>query len=82
MFETGSTSAGEALSSVWDPLTPAERRVAALTSQGLRNAELASTLFLSPKTIEKHLTSAYRKLGLRSRTELARLVLISSEPLD
>jgi DNA-binding CsgD family transcriptional regulator len=69
-------------SSLWAPLTPAERRVAVLTSQGLRNVELPRTLFLSPKTIEKHLGQIYRKLGLRSRTELARLVLIRGGELE
>jgi DNA-binding CsgD family transcriptional regulator len=72
---SGPTQAAGARPSGWDVLTPTEQRVALLTSRGLRNAELAKTLFVSPKTIEQHLGRIYRKLGLRSRTELACLVL-------
>jgi len=53
-------------------LTPAERRVAALVAEGKTNREVASTLFLGESTVEKHLTHIYAKLGVRSRTELAR----------
>ena len=42
---------------------------------GATNAEAAAQLFLSPKTIEYHLSNAYRKLGIRSRAELVRSVL-------
>jgi DNA-binding CsgD family transcriptional regulator len=42
---------------------------------GATNAEAAVQLFLSPKTIEYHLSNAYRKLGIRSRAELVRAVL-------
>jgi DNA-binding CsgD family transcriptional regulator len=52
-------------------LTPTERRVAALVAQGRTNREVAGLLFLSAKTVAAHLTSAYAKLGVRSRTELA-----------
>ena len=44
-----------------------------LVAQGLTNREVAGSLFLSPKTIEHHLSAIYRKLGVRSRTQLARL---------
>ena len=57
-----------------DDLTPQERRVAALVAEGLTNREVAARLFLSPKTIETHLGNVYRKLGVRSRTQLARVV--------
>ena len=40
-------------------------------SEGLTNREVASTLFLSVKTVDFHLQQIYRKLGVRSRTELA-----------
>jgi len=39
---------------------------------GASNREAAAALFVSPKTIESHLNSVYRKLGIRSRTELVR----------
>ncbi|MDQ3642647.1 MAG: LuxR C-terminal-related transcriptional regulator [Actinomycetota bacterium] len=54
-----------------DLLTAYERRVSALIAQGLTNAEIASELSISRKTVESHLSSIYRKLELRSRTELA-----------
>jgi DNA-binding CsgD family transcriptional regulator len=52
-------------------LTPQELQVALVVARGTTNKEAAAQLFLSPKTIEKHLSSSYAKLGLRSRTELA-----------
>jgi DNA-binding CsgD family transcriptional regulator len=56
-------------------LTPAEERVAELAAGGLTNREVASTLFISPKTVEANLTRVYRKLGVHSRAELgARMV--------
>jgi DNA-binding CsgD family transcriptional regulator len=53
-------------------LTPAESRVAALVAEGRTNREVAATLFLGERTVETHLTHIYAKLGVRSRTELAR----------
>ncbi len=53
-------------------LTPQELQVARAVADGLRNAEIAATLLLSPRTVEAHLTRIYRKLGVRSRTGLAR----------
>lgn len=55
-----------------DRLTARERHVASLVSDGSRNAEVARLLFVSDKTVEFHLANIYRKLGVRSRTELAR----------
>jgi DNA-binding CsgD family transcriptional regulator len=55
-----------------DVLTPTEERVAGLAGQGLRNAEIATRLHVTPKTVEATLSRVYRKLGVRSRTELAR----------
>ena len=52
-------------------LTPIEERIAALVAEGHRNREIADALFLSPKTVEANLSRTYRKLGIRSRAELA-----------
>jgi DNA-binding CsgD family transcriptional regulator len=53
-------------------LTPAERRVAALVAEGRTNREVAAALFLTERTVASHLSHVYAKLGVRSRTELAR----------
>jgi DNA-binding CsgD family transcriptional regulator len=55
-----------------DELTTSERRVAELVAEGRTNREVAAELFLTVHTVEKALTHTYRKLGLRSRAELAR----------
>jgi DNA-binding CsgD family transcriptional regulator len=57
-----------------DGLTPAERRVADLVAKGRTNAEVAAALFLAERTVASHLTHVYAKLGVRSRTELARML--------
>ena len=54
-----------------DELTPMEHRVARVVAAGSTNREAAASLFLSDRTIEYHLRNVYRKLGLRSRSELA-----------
>ncbi|WP_407562334.1 AAA family ATPase [Streptomyces sp. 184] len=51
-------------------LTSQERRVAALAAEGIRNRDIAQTLFVTVKTVEWHLNRAYRKLGITSRSEL------------
>lgn len=53
-------------------LTATERRVAELVAGGLRNKEVAAALFVTVKTVEATLSRVYAKLGVRSRTELAR----------
>jgi len=53
-------------------LTPAEARVAELAAAGLANKEIARSLFVTVRTVEVHLKHAYAKLGVRSRTQLAR----------
>ena len=60
-------------------LTAAERRVAALVAEGQTNREVATALFLGERTVASHLTHIYAKLGVRSRTELARR-LHTNEP--
>ncbi len=55
-------------------LTPAERRVASLVAEGRTNREVAAALFLGERTVASHLTHIYAKLGIRSRTELARVL--------
>ena len=52
-------------------LTPTERQVAELVAQGLQTKQVAGRLFVSPKTVEGHLSRIYGKLGVHSRTELA-----------
>lgn len=52
-------------------LTPSERRVADLAAGGRTNREIAQELFVTPKTVEVHLSAAYRKLGIASRHALA-----------
>ncbi len=58
-------------------LTPSEARVAELVAEGMQNKQVAAVLVVSAGTVEAHLTSIYRKLGVRSRTELARALVES-----
>ena len=55
----------------WGSLTPAERAVVGLVSEGLANKAIATRLFISLRTVESHLTHVYAKLGLTSRVQLA-----------
>jgi DNA-binding CsgD family transcriptional regulator len=55
-------------------LTAAEQRVAALAAEGMTKSRIAAALFVSPKTVDTHLTNVYRKLGIHTRAELARLM--------
>jgi len=55
-----------------DDLTPSEQRIAALVAEGKTNKEVAAILVVTERTVESALTQIYRKLDLRSRTELAR----------
>jgi DNA-binding CsgD family transcriptional regulator len=63
-----------------DALTPQERRVCESVAHGSTNREVAAALYLSPRTVEHHLRLAYRKLGVRSRTELA--AALAGEVID
>ena len=62
-----------ALSGV-DSLTPAEHRVALLAAEGLTNREIAEQLYVTQRTVETHLTHAFQKLDITSRSELGRVV--------
>jgi DNA-binding CsgD family transcriptional regulator len=53
-----------------ESLTPSERRVAEMAAEGPTNREIAQALFVTPKTVEVHLSSVYRKLGISSRSQL------------
>ena len=59
------------MSSDGDELTRSERRIAVLAARGRRNDEIAHELGVSAKTVEWNLTRIYRKVRVRSRTELA-----------
>jgi DNA-binding NarL/FixJ family response regulator len=76
---TGAT-ARRGLAASGAPLTSQETRVALLVAQGMSNREIGAALFLSPKTIERHLSNVFRKRGYRSRAELAARLARSPEP--
>jgi len=64
-----------------DVLTDTEGRVATLVAQGMTNCEVASAMFVTENTVQTHVRHIFRKLGLRSRTELAaRLLSTSARP--
>jgi DNA-binding CsgD family transcriptional regulator len=52
-------------------LTPSERRIAELAAKGHTNRDIAQTLFVTPRTVEGHLTSIYRKLDISARHALS-----------
>jgi len=54
-----------------DELTAQERQIARLARDGLSNSDIGARLFLSPQTVEWHLSKVFAKLGIRSRGELA-----------
>ena len=66
--------------STLDELTPQEFQIARLVAAGQNNLEVAAALFLSRKTVEAHLTRVYRKVDVRSRTELAGVLLAQDGP--
>ena len=56
----------------WESLTPAECDVVRLVGDGLGNKDIATRLFVSPRTVQSHLTHVYAKLGIASRVQLVR----------
>jgi DNA-binding CsgD family transcriptional regulator len=77
LLATGARPRRIALSGL-ESLTPSERRVAELAAEGPTNREIAQALFVTPKTVEVHLSSVYRKLGIASRSQLAGALTESS----
>jgi DNA-binding CsgD family transcriptional regulator len=70
IYATGARPRTTALRGVL-ALTPSERRVADLAADGQTNRDIAQTLYVTPKTVEVHLSNTYRKLGIGSRRELS-----------
>ena len=60
-------------------LTPSERRIAAMAAEGLSNRDIAQALFVTLRTVEMHLSNAFRKLDISSRTQLAAALADSEE---
>jgi class 3 adenylate cyclase/DNA-binding CsgD family transcriptional regulator len=75
LLATGARLRRIALSGV-DSLTPSERRVAQMAAEGNTNREIAQALFVTTKTVEVHLSSAYRKLGISSRSQLPKMLAV------
>jgi DNA-binding CsgD family transcriptional regulator len=69
-------------SSGWASLTPAELDVVRLVSEGLGNKDIAARLFVSPRTVQSHLTRVYTKVGLSSRVQLAQEATRRSSPTN
>ncbi len=59
-------------------LTPQEAQIAGMVAEGLTNRDVAAQIFLSPATVDYHLRKVYQKLGITSRTQLARMMLTAS----
>jgi DNA-binding CsgD family transcriptional regulator len=69
LLAAGAKPRSTALSGV-ESLTPSERRVAAMAAEGMGNREIAQALFVTLRTVEMHLSNAFRKLDISSRTQL------------
>jgi DNA-binding CsgD family transcriptional regulator len=69
------TSSGERAVAGWHSLTATERAVACLVAEGLNNNQVAARMYISTHTVAYHLRQAFRRLGISSRVELARIVI-------
>jgi DNA-binding CsgD family transcriptional regulator len=78
-LRAGGESARKRTVETLDELTPQESQVARLAAQGNTNREIATQLFISPSTVEYHLHKAFRKLDVKSRTQLANRMSSSVE---
>ena len=67
-------------SSGWAALTPTELDVVRLVGEGLGNKDIGARLFVSPRTVQTHLTHVYAKLGLNSRVQLAQQATSRAQP--
>ncbi len=77
LFATGARPRRAAVSGVRS-LTPSEHRVATMAAEGMTNREIAQALFVTEKTVEMHLSNAYRKLSITSRSRLADVLAAES----
>ena len=71
MLATGERARKRTMNTL-DELTPQEVQISRLVAEGHTNREIAAQLFISPSTVEYHLRKVFRKLGVKSRTQLAR----------
>jgi DNA-binding CsgD family transcriptional regulator len=77
-YATRGRGARDRPASGWASLTPTERDVAALVAEGLRNADVATKLFVSTSTVKTHLSHVFAKLDISSRSELVAITLQNS----
>lgn len=56
----------------WRALSRSEKRVVVLVREGLTNPQIATRLYVSPRTVQTHLYNVFKKVGVKSRKELAR----------
>jgi DNA-binding CsgD family transcriptional regulator len=74
-------STGDRPASGWQSLTDTERTVSELAAQGLNNQQIADQLYISVHTVAFHMRQTFRKLGIGSRVELARIVMGRAQPV-
>jgi two-component system, NarL family, response regulator NreC len=75
LIETCLSNAHGALKAPYETFTPREREVLHLAARGLTNREIATALFISPRTVETHRANLMRKLNLRTQADLIRFAL-------